>query len=140
MTQLDQAVLLIEGHWHWRNGVHIRSGYTLQEYNGLLLSVQSFGVWVVTTECIEDTAAYLLQMERWFAKSEHNSLLRKPKAKVPEAIHILQHFDGISLTRARAIYEYFGRVPLIWDTTREEMMKVPNLGKITVEKLWKALQ
>lgn len=141
MKQLDQAVLLIEGDWHWnRKGVHERSGYTLREYQGLLLSVQSFGVWVVTTQSIEETSNYLMQMEGWFSRTTHESLLRRPKAKVPEGIHILQYFDGISLTRAKAIYDYFGKVPLRWDVTKEEMLKVPNLGKITVEKLWKALQ
>lgn len=141
MVELDHAVLLIEGHWKWsKRGVHERTGYSRREYNGLVLSVQSFGIWVVTSESVEDTADYLLQMESWFAKPEHESLLRKPKAKVPEAIHILSHFDGISLTRAKAIYEWFGRVPLRWDTTKEEMLRVPGLGKVTVEKLWKAIQ
>lgn len=140
MVELDQAVLLIEGSWKWnRKGVHERTGYSRKEYNGLVLSVQSFGIWVVTTESIEDSAEYLRQMELWFQKLEHESLLRKPKAKVPEAIHILSHFDGVSLTRAKAIYDHFGKVPLRWDTTKEEMLKVPHLGKITVEKLWKAI-
>lgn len=141
MVDLDQAVLLIEGHWKWnRRGVHERTGYSRKEYNGLVLSVQSFGIWVVVSDSVEDTAGYLLQMESWFAKPEHESLLRKPKSKVPEALHILSHFDGISLTRAKAIHEWFGRVPLRWDTTKEELLKVPGLGKVTVDKLWKALQ
>lgn len=141
MAQLDQAVLLVEGNWKWdRNGRHTRSGYSRREYNGLILSVQSFGIWVVTTANVEESVDYLRQMELWFQKPLHESLLRKPKAKVPEGIHILQHFDGVSLTRAKAIYEWFGRVPLRWDTTPEEMLKVPGLGKVTVDKLWKAIK
>lgn len=140
MTELDQAVLLIEGHWGWdKHGVHYRTRYTRKEYNGLVLSVQSFGIWVVTTESVEHTAEYLSQMEGWFSKAEHESLLRKPKAKVPEGVHILQHFDGISLTRAKAIYDYFGRVPLSWEVTKDQMLHVHGLGKVTVDKMWRAL-
>ena len=141
MESLDQGVLLIEGNWEWYKGRSlVVKGYNKPQYYGVMLSIQAQGVWVAETEGIEHTAEWLRQAELWFSKSEHDSLLRRPKPKVPKEIHILQHFPGISLTRAKAIFTYFGRVPLRWDTTPEEMGKVPGIGKVTVDKLWNVLK
>jgi ERCC4-type nuclease len=143
--KLDQAIWLIEGDWDWRYDgsgrlVSEKLHYSFAEYQGFVMSIQNYGHWVVTTDDVSQTADYLVQAERWFQKTDHDSLLRRPKARVPQGIHILQHFDGISLTRAKAIYSYFGLVPLTWTVTREEMAKVPGIGKVTVEKMFKALQ
>lgn len=141
MEGLDHAFLIVEGDWDWDwEGISRRTGYTLSEYRGLVMSMQIIhGIHVLTTDSIEETAETLRHMEVWFSKKEHGSLLRMPKAKVAAELHILQYFDGISLTRAKAIYDWFGRVPLQWTVTRKAMQDVPGLGKVTVDKLFKIL-
>lgn len=137
---LDYAFILIEGNWNWgqRNKWGSRNNFTQSEYTGFLLSVQYHGINLLHTEDQYGTATALRTMELWFNKpGDHDSLLRKPKAKVSPELHILQHFDGISLARAKAIYHHFGFLPLMWRVSREEMAGVPGLGKISVEKLGK---
>ena len=139
---LDYAFLLIEGNWDWDDRAkqwgRNRSKYSQSEFYGFLLSIQSHGILIEYTEDQYGTAACLRTMEGWFNKDgDHDSLLRKPKAKVSPELHILQHFDGISLARAKAIYHHFGFLPLMWRVTREEMAAVPGLGKTSVAKLSK---
>jgi ERCC4-type nuclease len=142
MEELDHAILIIEGDWQWNyEGISGRTGFSIQEYRGLVFGLQfEHDIRVLTTANVEETAEVLVHLERWFNKTEHGSLLRVPKAKVDPRLHLLQYFDGISLTRAKAIFDWFGRVPLRWDVTKEEMTAVPSLGKVTVEKMWKVLE
>jgi ERCC4-type nuclease len=138
---LDYAFMLVEGNWDWearKRRWGTRSNFTLQEFTGFLLSVQNFGVLVMYTEDQYGTAQVLRTMESWFNKGgDHDSLLRRPKAQVSPELHILQHFEGISLARAKTIYHHFGYLPLMWRVTKEQMAAVPGLGKVSVEKLGK---
>ena len=131
--KLEHFVLVAEGEWSDKLRI------SRAEYNGVMLSLQSYGVWTMTTRDTVETAELLRQMEGYFDKDSHDSLLRKPKSKVPPELHILQHFDGISLTRAKAIYDRFGRVPLCWACSEQEMLSVDGIGRITVDKMKKQL-
>jgi ERCC4-type nuclease len=130
---LDYAVLLIEGQWGWS---HSPRTYTQAEFIGFMLSVQSHGILIMYTEDTSGTAKALTGIERWFNKDgEHDSLLRRPKARVSPELHVLQYFDGISLGRAKAIFHHFGKVPLAWICSKEEMVQVPGMGRKTVENM-----
>lgn len=144
--RLDYAMLLIEGSFRWdSNGSRNLRSYRLKDYKfaeyvGFCMSVQNHGILMMHTEDVRGTAQALKGIEQWFNKpGEHDSLLRKPKGKVAAELHILQHFDGISLTRAKAIYHHFGFVPLLWRVTREQMAEVPGLGRKSVENLGKLI-
>lgn len=138
---LDYAFILIEGNWNWESRSKKwgpRSNFSQAEFAGFLMSVQNLGVMILYSEDQHGTATVLRTLEGWFNKTgDHDSLLRRPKAKVSPELHILQHFDGISLARAKAIYHHFGFLPLMWRVTRDQMAGVPGLGKVSVERLGK---
>lgn len=146
MEALDHAILIVEGTWRWTTDYRDeRTGYSLGEYRGLVLSLQmEHHIQVFETRDKPETAELLTHMEPWFSKKEHGSLLRVPKAKVDSRLHILQYFDGLSLTRAKAIFDHFGRVPLTWSCTKEEMSEVRCNGRRMpakmIDNLWKVLQ
>jgi ERCC4-type nuclease len=141
MEELETAFLIVEGDWDWnRQGISSRTGIPHNYYRGIVLSLQiEHGINVITTGNLLDTAETIIHLDQWFQKEEHGSLLRKAKSKVPPEIHILQHFPSIGLAKAKAIYNWFGRVPLRWDVDKASMMQIPGMGKVTVDKLWKVL-
>jgi hypothetical protein len=51
----------------------------------------------------------------------------------------LQGVEGLGYTRACAVYDYFGRLPLKWDVTEKELLKVPGIGKGTVKRMTEAI-
>lgn len=150
---LAAAILVIEGDWRWdASGRSGRCrGWTRAQLDGLLLSFQVEHGWkVMHSTSLADTAALLHRIEAWFAKATHGSLSRRPKPRASEArwgeqghratgIHILQSVDGMGPTRAAAVFDHFGSVPLRWSCTQEEMLAVPGIGPGRVKKMWEAI-
>jgi ERCC4-type nuclease len=148
MRQLDQAVLLIEGDWGWnREGIStvVRGGYRRAEYQGLLLSVQSQGIWIVTTGSVEETSVMLVQMEGWFAKAQHSTLLARKKTrpghepKKAFALRVYQSVEGISYRRAETLYDTLGLVVGL-TVPEAELAAVPGFGKVLVRRLLDAFK
>lgn len=146
MESLSQAVVCIEGAWRWKpNGESLRvRGFTRAQYHGVILALQAAGVWVMTTADTAETAAVLAQAETWFAHAEHDSLRRRKKPGGSREgdwrdAHLLSSFEGVSLKRAKAIREHFGRVPLRWDCTETELTAVPGIGRVTARRLLASL-
>ena len=49
-------------------------------------------------------------------------------------------FPGIGVGVADSILAHFGRVPLKWDCTVAELIKVPGVGKVRAKALVEALK
>lgn len=150
MQQLGVAILLVEGEPRWtRDGaiVHEYLQWSRKQWDGLLLSVQSRGVWLMHTKDLTGTIAFVLELHEWANKDSHASLYRRPKpANVwgerdnnDSQLWLLQAVDGIGPKQAQRIVEHFGRVPLQWSVTRDEMLQVKGIGKETVAKMWRLL-
>lgn len=150
MKRLDQAVLLVEGRPQWTNDGQLlsRQQWTLAQHVGLLSSIQSEGVWVHYTSNLAESAMVLQRVAGWFNKDTHTSLLSRPKPQtswgfrtdVDWACHVLMSFPNIGPQTAKNIYHHFGNcVPLRWECTEEELMKVPGVGKVRAKKLMEAL-
>lgn len=147
-TALHKMVLLIEGDWDWAaNGQSMRvDGFNRAQYDGLLLSFQEAGWWVVFSESIVETPAVLARVQSWFAKEHHGSLAQRPKSGAPWgnarnrdwAVHLWQSFDGIGVTVAGALYDALG-VPLEWTVSEAELLAVPGIGKVRARALLDAL-
>ena len=76
--------------------------------------------------------------------SKHKSLMTRPKDIRDEwggynardfARYFLQGFPGIGSERAVSIFDHFGRVPLRWDVTEEDLRGVPMIGEKTAASL-----
>lgn len=116
-ADLHQAVVVIEGDFMWGvNGESLalkHARFKRASYHGIELSTQLLGVWVVRTDNLTDTAAWLAQAEAWFSKADHTSLATRPKkqrdawgdARWHLFSSLLQCFDGISVKTARSIYD-----------------------------------
>jgi len=145
MRTADVAVLVVEGEVPPPG-----SRYTKEQVRNLLRSAYHRGVRVEHTSSPADTVEALLEMERYYSKDSHLSMITRPKTAARDewyrrtnrewAIFILQGFPGIGPTLAQEIFDYFGRVPLKWDCTKEEMMRVPGLGTNRVNRLWEVLE
>ncbi len=53
---------------------------------------------------------------------------------------LLQGFPNIGPTLASSILERFGKIPLSWNCTLDELKTVPGMGERRAEALWKLLK
>lgn len=137
--QLARMVLVVEGDWKWRrDGESGRvEGFTRPQFDGLMLSFQHHGWWVLHTLSMADTVRTLKRAVSWFGKENHDSLIARPKPSAPWgnghnrdwAIHLLQSFDGLGVKTAGAIFDHFGKAPLAWTVTEKDLLAVPGVGK-----------
>lgn len=155
MQQLSIAVLLIEGRQRWSTEGYLlnidqftQRAWNRDQYRAYMLSVQQRGIWVVETDDLTDTIAWVKNFERWASKNSHHSLLARPKPQgawgKPESLdwqHFLaQSFNGVGPVQAERIVAHFGgMLPIAWTCTKEELGKVPGIGKMRLDQLWEAL-
>lgn len=152
MKQLDLTVLLLEGKPRWTaDGSLIgNTNYTRTQHLGVTWSVQSRGIWIASTDSLDDTIAWLSLFQKWCAKVRKTSSLEsRPKGRDEFgkdvqgrdfAIHLLQSFPGVGREVAGNVVDHFGGVPFQWNVTEEELYEVKGLGKGRVKKLFSLLQ
>ena len=102
-------------------------------------SLMSAGIGVQWSDGLNDTAAYIGALAKWWAKDDHDGFATrpgpgranefgKPLSKRDWAIHVLQGFDGVGPQLAGRIYDEFECLPLRWDVTAAELGSVHGLG------------
>lgn len=153
--RLDRPILILEGVSQWTNTgqlLHSRITWTMSQHLGLILSLNFRGIWVVSTSTMAESIDTLSLLTKWCEKTEHKGLDTRPKmnrdpvfgTKVErngkdrprhQALNLLQGIDGVSITRARAIYDHFGEAPLRFMCTADEMAEVPGIGIVTAKKI-----
>jgi len=148
-------VLLVEGRPVYTTEGNLispyRSRFTRKQIRNIIRSVQFVhGISVERTDSVLDTVGALQEMAEWFTKGEHRSLLGRPKRAARNAWYtredrdwgrfLLQGFPGIGSTLAEAIFDHFGRVPLRWDCTKEELLEIEGIGKKRAGELWRMLE
>lgn len=147
MKALGQSVLLIEGDARWTtSGASLLlNSWSRMQHNGLLLSIQSQGCFVLSSSNLSESCELLLQLKKWMEKEKH-SLVRQRPGPVTKwghaddrdwGIHLLQSFPGVGLGTATAIFDYFGRVPLAWSVDRKELQTIKGVGPKRAETLWR---
>jgi ERCC4-type nuclease len=152
LLRRQMSILLLEGLPDWTsNGTLLsRRRWTKAQHYGLLLSLQlEFGIPVLSTPSITDTADLIHCLESWLRKPVHLSLLRRPTANQSSewgtatdrdwGRHLLQSFPGVGVVLADAILDTFGRVPLAWTCSYPEFLTVPGIGERRARALWQSL-
>lgn len=149
MKQLDIGILLVEGRLKWTSDGQLssaRSNWTRSQHHGLLFSIQSAGLWVNSSQDIQDSREYLSALEKWMMKEKHHGIMTRPKPQTlwgnrndrDFGIHLLSGFDGIGPGVAGAIFDRHG-VPLRWTITEAELLSVPGVGPKRARKMFKTL-
>ena len=121
--------------------------WSLSGHRNLMLSLQMEGVWVMGTEDVNDTVSLILDMARWCEKKEHTTLKSRPKPRGAWGaasdrdfqLHTLQSIPGIGPGQAEKILDHFGRLPIAWTVDKKELLAVPGMGKVKVDRAWAAL-
>lgn len=153
MKQLGLGVLLVEGRVLWTaDGLLMsRTRFSKSQMRGVLWKASSLGYWTIFTDGLTDTIESTCALQKWCAKEKHGSLGNRAGVKAIRGgawgtvdnrdygIHLLQGFDGMGQERAALLYDRYG-VPLNWTVTKKEMMGIDKFGKITVDRLFKALR
>lgn len=152
MQMLTAAFVVIEGWGQWTvEGEYMsrHQRWTLGQQRGIELAIQHKGIMVLHTRTAAETVTTMEQLWHWTQKPEHGtSLLRRPSAKAngwgrltdrATAVHFLTGINGIGVELAQRIFDAFGRVPLTWDCTAEELAAVDGIGPKRVRSLMKVL-
>lgn len=151
MNPLTVSVLLLEGKQRWSDeGLVLNSKsqpWTRDQWESYMMSVRSKGLWVVYTDSLTDTIAWVQNFERWANKEKHGSLDTRPKPTgawgKPESrdwnVFLAQSFPGIGVVQANRIVDHFGCVPIHWSVTVDELQRVPGIGKKRAEDMIEAL-
>jgi ERCC4-type nuclease len=155
LAQAEYPVLIVEGQPKWTADGHLMqtraSRWTKPQIRNLLRSVwRTHGIAVEQTVDINDTASAVLELEAWFRKDVHRSLLTRPKSmakdswglssKRDRARYLLQGFEGVGAAKAEAIFDHFGRIPLAWTVSLEQMTEIQGIGPKLAHSLFKTLE
>lgn len=145
---LTTACLIVEGHPTWTNEDQLVSTPSLSRraYRSLLNDIQAKGVYVQHSDSIPDTIDLIHGLVAHYANAQsHNTLDRRPKSPLKDswgiatssafASHLLQSFPGCGPRMAENIYTTFGRIPLRWEVSEEDLLKVPGIGKQMAKRL-----
>ncbi len=118
----------------------IPSRFTRTQVHGMLNDIDMlWGVPIRETEDVDDTVRFLKSVRTFMEAKTHLGTYNRPKVQgawyVPTAeetqLWILQGFSGIGPTTADAIIKHFGRIPLRWTCTPEELSSV---GRISIKR------
>ena len=148
LTKCDVRVLILEGKQRWTTSgflVHDYVQFSRAQLRNLLMSAHyELGVHSMWTDSLADTLDAVRDLARWAQKKRHDSLHTRGNAHDPyrrkwseedRAMFVLQGFDGIGPELARRIYKHFGRLPLKWDVSDEEMLEVEGMGPGRLQKV-----
>jgi DNA excision repair protein ERCC-4 len=151
-TKVSMPVLLVEGRMEFTTEGQLMKQWgqriTATQWRGVRWTLASKGITVDHVATMGETVRYVEQLMRWTAKATHTSLTARPKA-VDSAwgkpnnrdwgVFMLQSFDGVGAGVAGAIFDHFGRVPMSFDVTREELLEVKGLGPTRVDRMLEVL-
>jgi len=141
-------ILIVEG-WpdFTSGGQHLdRPSWNKTGFRNLLRSVGREGIQIERTDDLADTAAALVELQDYWQKPAHISLLTRPKRIKTDsfgrrrlddrAAWVLQGFPGIGPVLAKRIVRRFDGLPLSWTCSLEELCEVEGMGEKKAAELF----
>lgn len=145
------GMLVVEGRLKWSTdgalmGRDYGQPWTRTAHRNLLRSVQQRGIWVEATDDTGDTVVSVLELQSW-ANKKHDSLARRPGPQSPWgkadsrewAAWFLQGLEGVGPELAQRMVEKFGRPPLAWTVTADDLMSIDGVGPKKAKQMMEAL-
>lgn len=149
LTPPDNQIraLLLEGDQFasWRRGTWNGREISNESLDNLLLSLQSFGVIVLRSEGVEQTAERLHSFWKYTGNPDHSTLLQPVKPQVStnyimpddkEAVRMIMCLPGFGETKAKALLQEHRSVALALMAlesadagSRTALANVPRVGK-----------
>jgi len=152
MLGLDVRVLVLEGRGTWTIDGQLVSNYgpplSRSAFRRYLCSVQAGGVWVQTTDNLDDTIAFVGDLEAWSRKRQHHSGMTRGPVKRNRwgratsrafQLHLIQGIDGVGPELAERILDELG-MPFGLKVTAEDLMKVRGVGDKKAAQIVRAFE
>jgi DNA excision repair protein ERCC-4 len=140
------ACLILEG----KNRLFKETDFSPQSIQGILLSISlAFRLPILKTKNPQETVQVMLQSYKQLTKDKLEELRFYPKFPgykkstyplLSQRIQILESFPGIGTDRAERLLMKFGNLHKVFIAEEEELLKVPGLGKKTVDRFRELLQ
>jgi len=127
-----------------RDGKQIPSKFTKGHVRGILNDIDIiWNVPVRWTEDIDDTVDYLRSVRDFMSAKKHVGLFTRPKVRgkwyVPSVdevqLWLLQGFGGVGPATADKVIRHFGRIPLKWTCTVDELTEVDGVTRKQAQEL-----
>lgn len=152
MQSLDQRMLIVEGPVRFTNEGEMMDrpfGQKLsrKQWKGLLWSARLKGIWVETSESMDDTIEQLAWFEEWFKRDKHSALERRPgpvsmwgnPTNEDYQRHLVMGLPGVGPELAGRIVEKFKGVPWEWTIAFEELTTIDGIGAKKARSIYDAL-
>lgn len=157
MQSLAARFLIVEGQMNFSSDGQLMTQHTkwsIQQQRGVELTVQQYGIFILYTMNPLGTCSLVEYLYHWtFDPANYDphavtSLVSRsnpPKngwGNVDDkayAVHFLSGIPHVGPVLAARIYEHYKTLPVAWMTTKEELMKVPGLGRQTANAMWRSM-
>lgn len=120
------------------------ANFTKNQWTGATFGLRNSGWWVVQCRDRTDLIEHIERLHSYTQKTRHSTAASRKAPKKDSwkrisnrswGVHILTGIPGIGQGTAENILDYFGRVPLSWDVTRDELEAVKGVGKKTIQEM-----
>lgn len=136
----------------------LRLRHTRESLAGVALSLRYVhGLDVFYTETEYDTAAFLVHLGHYFSKDSHDGIVGRriylrgardnpwgvvstEERKQTQRLNFLMGLGIGQKTAQHLLDSTGGRIPLKWNLTKEDLMRVPLIGEATADRLLKMLE
>jgi len=132
-------ILLIEGNFYIRDGVHLLdSNYTWEQVWNELETLQDMGARIQLTYGISHTIQRLISLVRYYRKNLHESALRQLAGDY--RVTCLSLINGVGVEKAKAIMNYYPSIAAVANSTPEELAKINGIGESLANRICKWFQ
>ncbi len=148
MASLDHPLMIIEGQPKWTTeGILYgdwATTFTRTQYNSLKLTIgMQFNVNVHEVPSMTGTVEMIESFVAWSLKTDHDSLLRRPKQKSEWGsasnqdfrIWFLQGVPGVGPKMAKAIDNALGGSPFTLRVEKEDLVAIDGVGEKTADAI-----
>ncbi len=152
MQALSVRALVLEGRPTWSTEGMLATSFgepwSKSAHRRYLASVQAQGVWVFTTDNIDDTISFLGDLRAWTRKPDHKAMTMRPGAKPDRwgrvtsrawQRHLVQGIEGVGPELAERIIETLG-MPFGLRVTEDDLMRVHGVGKKRARQIMRAFE